>query len=509
MFPLTEKNRKWWILLAMTSAISMTFIDVTVLPVALPSIQRTLGISEVGLQWIVNAYTLSLCVFLLAGGRLGDRFGLRKVLCWGLALFVLGSVLCGLSYFEGWFIASRFLQGIGGAMMIPTSSTIVFNAFPPRQRGKALGLNVSIGSVFLAMGPFIGGIFTQYFSWRLVFWINVPIALIGYALVFYAVPKMEGKRRPFDLGGFLASSLGIIGIIIALMQGREWGWFSPWTMGCLIFGTFLILLLWKLDRNVEDPYIDFTFFKNRNFLGASMGIFCTQFLLMVTVFWALYFQNILGFSPSQAGTLSLISNAPLILAAPIGGHLLDKHGPKIPITIGFLLLAASLFWFILNIGDKSVLLICSALIPFGCGMPLIFTPSFATALSEVSPERRGLASGTTSMLRQLGATLGLAILGTMFLNQQASTFAKNLKHNVDTLQANPKAFQGLLAHSSRAVDALKGYSEQTQAFIKQIFANAYIQSFWSINVLAMIMALVGLAFVWLLVKKKDPPEIEL
>jgi len=166
MFKLTEHNRKWWVLIAMTSCISMIFIDISVLPVTLPTLERTLHMTPIGLQWIINAYTLALTVFVMAAGRFGDRFGHRRIFCWGLLLFSVGSMLCGASYHEWWFIASRTIQGIGAAMLVPTSSALLFTCFPAHQRGRALGLYVSIGSVFLSLGPVVGGLFTQYLTWR-------------------------------------------------------------------------------------------------------------------------------------------------------------------------------------------------------------------------------------------------------------------------------------------------------------------------------------------------------
>ena len=510
MTKIEEKNQKWWIFAAMTSVVSMIFIDVSVLPVALPTIQRSLGLSDLGLYWILNGYTLALAVFILAGGRMGDRYGHRWVFLYGLFFFTLGSILCGLSQGEAWFISSRILQGLGGALLIPTSAATLFNAFPAPQRGKAMGLYISVGTVFLSVGPFIGGIFTQYFTWRLIFWINIPIAILGFILTLLVVPKSKGNRsHPFDFIGFFAASLAISALTVAIMQVKKWGWFSPWTIGLIILALFLFILLFAVDRTAEDPYIDFSLFKNRNFLGAIAAIFCTQFVLMVTIFWSIYFQTVFHFSPSQAGTLSLISNAPLILAAPLGGHLLDRHGPRVPILIGFFLVTGSLFWFLLNLQERSVPILLSALIPFGCGIPMILTPSFATALGEIPPERRGLASGTSSMIRQIGSTLGLALFGTLFLEVNLSQFGQILRTNVQTQTLDPTRFQGLLSQTPTAVQALQPFSSKTQAFISKSFLHSYINGFWAINMLAAVIALVGGILAFILIKKRTKPEIEI
>lgn len=486
----------------------MIFVDISVLPVTLPTIQRNLGLSELGLQWIVNAYTLVLTVLLLAGGRIADKFGHRKIFCFGLILFAGASALCGFSQSELGFVLARALQGVGGAILVPSSSAINFNAFPPHQRGKAMGLYVSLGSIFLALGPFIGGLFTQYFSWRLVFWINPPIALCGLLLTLLIVKKSEKNDVHFDLFGFFTFSVGVSSIVIALMQAKEWGWDSYLTIGMILLGLALLFFLWKYDRKVKESYIDFKLFKNRNILGSVMGIFCTQFLLMVTVFWAIYFQNALGYSPLQAGSLSFLANIPIMIAAPLGGHILDKKGPRLPIAIGFSLVAISLFWFIQNIETKNLWLILSAVIPFGFGIPFIFTPCFATALSEIPSNRRGLASGTVSTLRQLGGTLGLALIGTLFLNIQIGQLSSDLKRNVYTENIDPKKLEGLLSSAPEAMEAMQMLPEQSKAFVKQAYLNSFIDAFWWINSVAIVVALMGLFIAVSLIKKKTQPKLD-
>lgn len=503
MLQLTELNRKWWILVAMTSCIAMIFIDVTVLPITLPTLERTLNLSQVGLQWIVNAYTLALTIFVLLAGRFGDRFGHRKIFCWGLLLFSLGSILCGVSYYEWWFITSRVIQGIGAAMMTPVSVAIIFAAFPPVQRGKALGLHVSLGSLFLALGPFIGGIFTQYLSWRYVFWLNIPIALIGFWLTLISVPKNKGSHRSIDWFGFMITSVGMTCIIIALMEAKNWGWTSPITLGLGGLGALLLFLLFTIDRKIEDPYIDLALFKNGRFLGAISSIFITQFLLMATIFWAIFFQTVYGYSPVQSGCISLLSNLPLIIVAPIAGHLLDKYGPRIPITLGFVLIICSLFWLLQHLEKGSIGTLLPATITFGCGIPLIFTPSFTTAMNEVPPEKRGLASGTATMLRQFSATLGLALMGALFLNIQNSQFNEGLQKNVPAAALHADQFQGLLSNTPSALNTLGQLPPTEQILVKKLFLNSYLKGFWGINTFALASGFIGLCLSLWLIKKKQ------
>lgn len=411
---LTEENRKWWILAALTSSISMIFIDQTVLPVAMPTIQIDLNLSKIALQWIINSYLLTITACIIAGGKLADRYGARRTFFMGLILFSFASVLCGLSMNGWWFISARVLQGIGGSLMMPSTVSILWSSFPPHQRGKSIGIYVAIGSVFLASGPFVGGLLTQYLSWRYVFWVNIPVALIGSSLALYSIPVSKQKPAYFDLFGFITFALGISSIVIALMEAQKWGWLSPRIFGFFALGALLIGSLIFFDRKVKEPFVDYSIMRIKLFRIAITGTLVQQFIVMVTVFWAIYYQSNLGYTPAQAGSLSLLSYSPLILSAPIAGRLVDRLGAKLPVIIGFSLVVFSLTWFALFAKTPHLYVLLCALIPFGFGIPLVFTPCFVAALSEVPAERRGTATGFLSMLRQMGSTLGLAVLGTIY-----------------------------------------------------------------------------------------------
>ncbi len=501
LLKLTEGNRKWWVLAAMTATISMIFIDVTVLPVTLPTILKELDTSELAVQWLINAYLLSLTLFVLAGGSLGDMFGYRYIFCWGITLFSIASALCGLSQASSWFIASRALQGVGGALLLPATGAILFSAFPPRERGKALGLYVSVGSIFLALGPFIGGLFTQYLSWRYVFWINLPIAAVGLALTFYAVPPSEKRKESFDLIGFLALAFGVSCLAIACMQSGVWGWISLKTLALFGSGILSILLLILVDRTVPHPFVDFTIFRDKLFLGANLSIFITQFLVMITVFWAMYFQTILGYAPAAAGGIAFIANAPVLLIAPLAGLLTDRFGPKPPVIAGFALISFSLFWFVKCTDGRDLFLLLPALIPFGCGIPLIFTPSSVASMSQVPPHKRGIASGISMTLRQLGATLGMALFGGMFLHLKEKRFARLLEENGATTTLDPRQFEGVASGTPAAVKQLSSLSIEAASFVKESAREAYLIAFGHINLVAAFVALAGLICALFLLRK--------
>ncbi len=496
--------KKWWVLVAMTSSISMIFLDITVLPVALPTIERNLGISQIGLQWVLNAYTLALTIFVLAGGKLADKLGHRFTFCVGVLTFALTSALCGLSSEEVGFVLSRFLQGIGGALLIPSTAAIITDSFPPHQRGQAMGIYVGIGSLFLAIGPFIGGLLAQYLSWRFVFWINLPVALIGYALTMIFVPRSEKKKEPFDFWGFLLFSVAITLVVIPLMQMREWGWSSAWTLVPLFSGCLLLTLFACVDRKITHPYVDFSLFRSRLFVGCLAAAFCAQFIVMATVFWSLFFQNALTFTPSEAGLLNFLANSPLILVAPLGGWLLDKYGPRLPIVLGFSLIFFAIAWLLQVFDEKSFPWLLSALIPFGCGIPLIFTPTITATMNEVESSKRGLVSGTIMTIRQLGATLGLAIFGSLFARRTETGFYLALKENPATENLDGTTFSGLLAKVPRALEALERLSSGTQQFVLEKAHEAYNSAFVSINGLTLTLSTLGLLASILLIRVKRP-----
>ncbi|MCX6990668.1 MAG: MFS transporter [Chlamydiae bacterium] len=502
-----EANRKWWILFAMTSCISMIFIDVTVLPVALPTIQRQFNASPESLQWILNGYTLALCVFVLAGGRLGDVWGQRKTFCLGLFLFSISSALCGLSSSINTLIISRFLQGIGGAILIPTSSALLFSSFPLKERGKALGLYVSIGSIFLAIGPFLGGTLTQYSSWRMIFFINLPIAAVGYILTMISVHPSKGRKQSFDWVGFITLASGISSVIIALMQGNTWGWGSLSTLGALIFGIGSITALILAERQIEHPLIDFTLYKNKIFVGANTSIFCNQLQLCTTVFWAMYLQNSLGYSPAMAGMLSFLSNAPVLFVATLAGSLVDKYGPRIPVITGFCLIFVSLVVFMIN-PQPSLPLLIGIFIPYGCGIPLVFTPSFTSAMSHVDDSRRGMVSAMSTMARQFSTTLGIALFTVLLVGRQKGEFASLLESNTLTARIDPIPLEGLVSKTPAALQALKALPDSTVSYVISYADKAYTSAFTLVNGAAAAFSLIGLLLAYFLLAKAKPAHLK-
>jgi MFS family permease len=358
-----------------------------------------------------------------------------------------------------------------------------------------------VGAFFLAIGPVVGGLLTQYFSWRYVFWINVPISFIGLVLTIISVPPSKKKNEAFDFLGFFGLVLGVGGLITALMQGKYWGWGS-WpvlTMG--LGGIAMIVLLLLSEGRVKDPFIDLSLFRKRNYTVGNFCIFCIQFILILTVFWAIYFQKVLGYTPSFAGIWSMIACSPVIFFGAVGGHLFDRYGAKLPVIIGFCLVAFAIFWFVLFPTPSSSLLLIPVVLPFGCGIPLIIIPCFALFLKSVSHEKRGVAVGISTAIRQLGATTGMAIFGAFFLSQFEKSFYQTMGEEAHTASLNPHAFEGLLSQAPKAVAALDSLEPSMAARVKEAFFSSTVFASNSLNILGLALTVVALVLAFVLLKR--------
>jgi EmrB/QacA subfamily drug resistance transporter len=501
----SEKNRKWWALGAMVSCISMMMIDQTVLPLALPTIQRDLHVSNVALQWVINAYMLGVAAFVLAGGRLADLIGRRFIFCTGSLIFAIASALGGISPNASWLIFSRALQGLGGALMGPATMAIIIDTFALGQRGKAIGIYVGAGALFLSLGPLIGGFLTNYVSWRWIFWINLPVSIVGILLALIFVAPSKPLKERFSWGSFLTFAIGTVFLVVVLMQGREWGWDSRSVIISLSISIISLILFYILDRRELHPAIDLSLFRTSTFTSSSVVIFFLQFVLMVTVFWGLYFQNILGYSPMETGLITSISCLPITVVPVMAGHMADRTGPKKPILIGLGILFFSFVWFIFNKYADDFVPLIPALITFGCGIGLVNTPTSSAAISCVPTEKRGSASGTLSAIRWAGATMGVALLGSILNNIQYHTFEGLLAKNPMTDDLNPRLFEGLFSKSHDTLRALHHLKSGAANWIEASLKDAFLAAFWSVNITAGFVVFIVFIFVlWAMKKYKNP-----
>jgi EmrB/QacA subfamily drug resistance transporter len=428
---ITEDNRRWWILGTMTGSLSMILIDQTVVSVALPTIQRDLSMTTVGLQWIVNAYLLALAAFVALGGRIGDIIGNARAFRIGALVFVGASAACGLAQSEAWIIAARAVQGLGAALMTPATGALVANAFSPRERGRAMGIYAGVSMGFLALGPLIGGLLTEGVSWRAVFFVNLPVGLAMLAAAQRTLPDAPPDARPqhVDWGGAPLLVLGLGALVLGLMQSRPWGWDSPAVIG-LLAGSLVLLPLtvwWELRQ--REPLVELRLFAIRNFCADNLVLAGVQFALTgVAVFGALWVENVLGFSPIVAGLSLLPLTLPVLLIAPRAGALYDRIGPQAPVTAGCVLVAGALLWAALVLHHRDYAWLLPGYVAMGIGLGVMMTPANADAMNAVLPKLRSQASGVLQTVRMIGATVGVAVMGTVVANGQNHRIANVVEH---------------------------------------------------------------------------------
>jgi EmrB/QacA subfamily drug resistance transporter len=416
-FKLNEGNRRWWTLAAMCFALFMIMLDNTVVNVALPSIQDDLGATLSGLEWTVNIYTLTFAVLLVTGGRLGDILGRRRMFLFGVVVFALSSAAIGLSPGQGWLIAGRALQGVGAAFMMPATLSIITVTFPAEERGKAIGTWAGVSALALAIGPVIGGALAEYVSWRAIFFLNLPVAVGAVAVTLFATRESrdESRRHSIDWLGIGALSVGLSALVLALVEGNAWGWDSAGVIA--LFATALVGLasFALIEPRVEEPMVDFSLFRSRTFLGANAVAFIVSFAMFAMFFFtALYMQNILGYSPVEAGVRFLPSTLMIVLIAPIAGRLADRVGPRPLIVGGLTLVALALFLQTRIDVHTGYGLLLPAFVLMGIGMALVMSPMSTAAMNSVEPQKAGVGSGILSMNRMVGATFGVAAIGALF-----------------------------------------------------------------------------------------------
>ena len=472
---LSEENRRWWTLAAMCFALFMVMLDNTVVNVALPSIQRSFDASLSSLEWTINAYSLSFAVFLVTGGRLGDIFGRRKVFLIGVVVFAAASGTIGFAPSEGWLVASRAVQGLGAALMMPGTLSIITNTFPPAERGRAIGTWAGVSAIALALGPLLGGWLTEDVSWRAIFFINLPVAAVAIVVTLFATRESrdETSTREVDIPGIAALTVGLTALVLALVEANAWGWGSPRIIGLFAAAAIALVGFAVIERRSRAPIVDFTFFKSRSFLGANVVAFAISFgMFAVFFFLALYMQNILGYSPLQTGVRFLPSTLVIMVAGPLSGRLADRVGPRTPLVIGLVLVTASLAWQSRIQVDTSFAFLVVPFVLLGLGMGFTMSPMSTAAMNAVDRTKAGVASGTLSMTRMVGGTFGVAALGALVASVGRHDLAQSLPRVPEGTREKLVDALGSGAATTGAPDAVRAASEK--AFVDALGAGLTI-----------------------------------
>ena len=493
-------------LAAMTLASSMILVDQTAVPLASPDAIEGLGGSVSQGQWLMTANILPLAALMVFGGRLGDLLGLRRVFVWGAVLFAVATAAVGAAQDIEWAIAARAVQGAGAALMMPTALAIVSAVYPEDKKGAALGILAGASAFFAALGPVLGGLLTSI-DWRLVFLVNVPLAVIAIGLTVRATPRLDpdpDASRDLDLPGVVLFALSVGAVVFGLSQGATEGWGDPVTIVPLAVGAALAPVFVAVERRAAHPMIQFRLFGHLNFLAANLsqvlagmvelGLgFLTPFFLLLVV----------GVSPATAGIALIPATVPIILAGPLAGRAFDRFGGRWPLVAGFLILAASGIVLALSVSQESAVALIPGLLLQGLGLGIVLTVNDPTGLTAVPPEDSGEAAGMINTSEQLGGALGIAALTAVELGVNYSQINDRLaeKGIQPTPEQNERA-RDFILHAEQA--GIKHVPEP--AFLKGIVPDivaAHVDAFQVTFAASAGIALLGALVSFVLVRHAD------
>jgi EmrB/QacA subfamily drug resistance transporter len=418
-------RRRMLILAICCMSLLIVGLDSTIVNVALPSIQRDLHATVSGLQWIIDAYTLVLASFLMLAGSTGDRVGRRRTFQVGLAAFTLGSLLCSLAPGLGWLVAFRMLQAVGGSMLNPVAMSIITNTFTePRERARAIGVWGGVVGISLALGPIVGGVLVETVGWRGIFWVNIPVGLAAIILTFLFVPESRAPRaRRFDPAGQALVIVTLAALTYGIIEGPGSGWTSPKILACFALAAAALAgLIWYEPRRPE-PLIDLRFFRSAPFSGATVIAICAfaalgGFLLLMT----LYLQNVRGYSALHAGLFMVPLAAMTMAGAPLSGRVVGARGPRAPLIVAGVAITASGVMLTRLTAHTPAAWLIAAFVVFGIGFGAVNAPITNTAVSGMPRTQAGVAAAVASTSRQVGQSLGVAVIGSAVVSALAGSF---------------------------------------------------------------------------------------
>ncbi len=478
------------VLAAMIFAVAMTFIDQTIVSIAAPQIQRHLGLTSTGVQWAINAYLMSLAALFAFGGRLADTVGHRAMVTLGVIVFATASAMCGLTpkggVAEAWIVAFRILQGAGGAIMFPAALAIVVQTFPLRERGKALAVFFAIAGGLTAIGPLLGGYLTEW-TWRAIFWVNIPVAIIALILIVISKPTTAHVSAPMDYRGAVLIAAGVALSVFGFQQSLIWGWSNPAIGLSIAAGVVLLLIFGAVEVRTSSPLMKINIFRIRAFLVENLVLGIAMLVFVPVFFFASeYAQIALGDNASQAGVFLLYFFIGFVVTAQIGGRILDRSGAKRPVVAGCVLAAVGFYLWAghvtrLTFGAQSWDIIIA-----GAGIGFMLGPASTDAVNRASRLSYGEATGITQTVRNYAASLGLAVLGTILVSQfrsrvTASLVAKGLSHTRALAEATA------ISQSQGGSGKIGGIPR----FVKLDFAYATRSVFYAMAAIMAVAAVVG------------------
>lgn len=416
MFSTARRTPVWLAIVAASLPMFMATLDNLVITNALPAMAADLGASIEELQWFVNAFTLSFAAFILGAAALGDRIGRRTVFLIALAVFTAASALVALSTEPWMVIASRAVQGLGAAGIMPLSLTLLAGSVPERRRPMAIGIWGGVAGLGVALGPLVGGAVIEGWNWEAIFWLNVPVGVIAIPLALAALPNTLGARVRIDLPGILLAGLGVLGVVFGIVRGNDAGWDSAEVLGSLIAGAALLVAFVWWELRAPAPLLPLRLFRNRGFTAANLVGFWFSFGMFGSVFVLIQFlQVVQGATPLEAGVQTMPWTLAPMFIAPIAGALAPRVGTRTLIVAGLALQAAALAWLALELDpDVAYAALIGPFLMAGIGMSLVFAPMSTAVLAGMPEADHAKASGTNSTLREVGVALGVAVLTAVF-----------------------------------------------------------------------------------------------
>lgn len=524
-----NQRRRWWALGAICFGLFMSLLDVTIVNVALPSIQHDLNESISNLEWIMNAYSLVFAALLVTSSRLGDIFGRKKVFIFGVAVFTIGSFLCAvagdihigtLTPAEVLNIA-RGIQGLGSSAMMPLSLALISSTFHGRERGTAFGIWGGVAGLATAIGPLLGGILVQNINWQSIFDINIPIGIIGIAIAAWAIhdSRDEAAPRRIDIFGLLTITASMFCLILALMEGSSKGWTSGYILTLFVISGLALLAFILIEPRIKHPMVDPRLFKVPSFTGAAIAGFTVSSGMYALFFYlSLYLQNLLGFDALGAGLRLLPLSLLVLVGAPLAGRLTDRVGAKWMMFIGMSFCCAGVL-LMTRLGGASEpnqwIVLLPGLILSGIGIGIVNPPMSAVAMGTAEPRLAGMASGANNLCRQVGTAFGIALLGAL-LNQRYNTLIAAKISALHLAGLGSSVRRSIISGIQQAGPmagslGLKGSSGQTNPYIHSpLFPSlqtaakgAFLSSTADVVWLAGGMLLIGCISVLLLVRRKD------
>jgi EmrB/QacA subfamily drug resistance transporter len=500
-------ERKWWTLIAVSVAIFMLLLDITVVNVALPDIQRSLHSSFSDLQWVVNAYALTLAAFLLTSGSVADLIGRRRVFVVGLVVFTASSAVCGLSTTPLMLNLARAVQGTGGAMMFATALALLAQAFHGKERGTAFGVFGAVTGGAVAIGPVLGGVITSGIGWEWIFFVNVPIGVIA---VFIALTRVEDSRDPnatgVDWSGLVTFSGSLFLLVYALVQGNEKGWGSTEIVSFLIGAAVLMTLFIVVELRQSQPMLDLSLFRRPAFSGASIVAFCLSgsFFAMF-LYLTLYLQDVLGYSPLQAGLRFLPSTLLSFIVAPIAGRLSVRVPVRLLLGSGLLLIGIGLLTMTVVDAASTWTVLIPGFVLAGTGVGLVNPPLASTAVGVVPAEHSGMASGINSTFRQVGIATGIAGLGVVFQHSvtHGTTAALIASGHAREIVSTAHGQLGTLLESGEVTRIAQSLSPAARTALDHSYRVGFTGAFTTIAAIAAMVALVGAVLGFVLVRTRD------